>query len=512
MTTVFGNPGSTELPLFRNFPDDFRYVLGLQEAVVVGMADGYAQATRNAAFVNLHSAAGVGNAMGNILTAFKNRTPMVITAGQQARSMLPFDPFLASREAVELPKPYVKWSVEPARAEDVPHAIARAYYLALMPPRGPVLVSVPVDDWDRPADFLPVRLVSQQVRPDPAVLDQIARALDAATRPAFIVGGAIDRDEAFEEVVRLAEAHNAGVFVAQMTGRCSFPEDHRLFAGFLPAMRERIVGLLAGSDLVFVIGAPAFTYHVEGFGPHVPPGAKLVQLTDDSQTASWTPEGMAAVGSIRLGLIDLLARTKPPVRALPPARAAAPRARPTALLSTAYVLQSLAQMRPAESIIAEEAPSARPVMQAHLPILVSEGFYTMDSGGLGYGMPAAVGVALGKPGRRVIGIIGDGSSLYSIQAIWSAARLALPITFVILNNRRYAALQDFAPAFGFAAQEPVQGTDLTDLDLVSIATGMGCLAVRVQDGEALHKALDSAFASHRPMLIDVEVDDRPSSK
>ncbi|MBR0725581.1 benzoylformate decarboxylase [Bradyrhizobium manausense] len=512
MTTVFGNPGSTELPLFRNFPDDFRYVLGLQEAVVVGMADGYAQATRNAAFVNLHSAAGVGNAMGNIFTAFKNRTPMVITAGQQARSMLALDPFLASREATELPKPYVKWSVEPARAEDVPHAIARAYYLAMMPPRGPVLVSVPVDDWDRAAEFLPVRVVSRQVRPDPVVLDQIARALDAAARPAFVVGGAVDRDEAFDDVVRLAEAHNARVFVAPMTGRCGFPEDHSLFAGFLPAMRERIVSLLADSDLVFAIGAPAFTYHVEGFGAHVPPGAKLVQLIDDPHTASWTPEGIAAFGSIRLGLVDLLARTRPPARSLPPARVAAPRVQPTAPLSTAYVLQSLAEMRPAESIIVEEAPSARPVMQAHLPILISEGFFTMDSGGLGYGMPAAVGVALGKPGRRVIGIIGDGSSLYSIQSIWSAARLALPITFVILNNRRYAALQDFAPAFGFAAQEPVQGTDLPDLDFVAIATGMGCPATRVHTADALRDALDNAFASNRPMLINVEVDDRPSSK
>jgi benzoylformate decarboxylase len=359
---------------------------------------------------------------------------------------------------------------------------------------------------------LPVRVVSRQVRPDPVVLDQIARALDAAARPVFVVGGAVDRDEAFDDVVRLAEDHNARVFVAPMTGRCGFPEDHSLFAGFLPAMRERIVSLLADSDLVFAIGAPAFTYHVEGFGAHVPPGAKLVQLIDDPHTASWTPEGIAAFGSIRLGLVDLLARARPPARSLPPARVAAPRVQPTAPLSTAYVLQSLAEMRPAESILVEEAPSARPVMQAHLPILISEGFFTMDSGGLGYGMPAAVGVALGKPGRRVIGIIGDGSSLYSIQSIWSAARLALPITFVILNNRRYAALQDFAPAFGFAAQEPVQGTDLPDLDFVAIATGMGCRATRVHTADALRDALDNAFASNRPMLIDVEVDDRPSSK
>ena len=183
MTSIFANPGSTELPLFRNFPSDFRYVLGLQEAVVVGMADGFAQATRNAAFVNLHSAAGVGNAMGNIFSAFRNRTPLVVTAGQQARSILPYEPFLSARDAVDLPKPYVKWSVEPARAEDVPQAIARAYYIAMTPPRGPVFVSIPVDDWDRPAEYVPHRVVSRDIRPDPGVLGQIGAMLDASQRP-----------------------------------------------------------------------------------------------------------------------------------------------------------------------------------------------------------------------------------------------------------------------------------------------------------------------------------------
>ena len=186
MTTIFGNPGSTELPLFLNFPGDFRYVLGLQESVVVGMADGYAQATHNASFVNLHSAAGVGHAMGNIFTAHKNRTPMVITAGQQARSILPFDPFLFSAQASELPKPYVKWSVEPARAQDVPLAIARAYYLAMQPPRGPVLVSIPADDWAVLTQPLAARQVSTQLRPEPALLAQFGETLDASARASSV--------------------------------------------------------------------------------------------------------------------------------------------------------------------------------------------------------------------------------------------------------------------------------------------------------------------------------------
>lgn len=270
MTSVFGNPGSTELPMFRNFPEDFRYVLGLQEAVVVGMADGYAQATRNASLVNLHSAAGVGNAMGNIFTAHKNRTPMVITAGQQARSILPFDPFLSSAQATELPKPYVKWSIEPARAEDVPLAFARAYYLAMMPPRGPVLISIPADDWDQPAQLLSARSVSTELRAEPLLIDQIGMTLEASRHPAFVVGAAVDRDNAWEAVVQLAEKHHARVWAAPMSGRCSFPENHRLFAGFLPAMREKIVQLLEGHDCIFALGAPAFTYHIEGNGPHIP--------------------------------------------------------------------------------------------------------------------------------------------------------------------------------------------------------------------------------------------------
>ncbi|MFM0037509.1 benzoylformate decarboxylase [Paraburkholderia strydomiana] len=513
MTSIFANPGSTELPMFRDFPADFRYVLGLQEAVVVGMADGYAQATGNAALVNLHSAAGVGNAMGNIFTAFRNRTPLVVTAGQQARSILPFDPFLAATQATELPKPYVKWSIEPARAQDVPLAIARAYAIAMQEPRGPVFVSIPADDWDQPAEPVPVSEVAHTMRPEPAMLERIGALLDACERPAFVVGGAVDRAGAVPDVVQLAERHHARVYVAPMTGRCSFPESHRLFAGFLPAMRERIVELLGGHDAIFVIGAPAFTYHVEGSGPHVPAGAQLCQLIDDPGVAAWTPQGIAAVGNVRLGVQDLLTRAAPKARELPAPRALPPRALPPSSgserMSVAFALQTLAEVRDPAGVVVEEAPSARPVMQTYLPITRAGTFMTMDSGGLGYGMPAAVGVALARPGERVIALIGDGSSMYSIQAIWSAVQMQLPITFVILNNTRYAALQDFAPVFGFAPHETVQGTDLPGLDFVMLAKGMGCPGERVSEAARLADALRSALATSAPddgpTLVEVVV-------
>src|SRR5579885_646446 len=209
LTTVFGNPGSTELPFFKNWPADFRYILGLQEASVVAMADGYAQATRNAAFVNLHSAVGVGHAQGSIFTAYRNQTPLLITAGQQARPMLLDEPYLWATQATEFPKPYLKWSCEPARAPDVPAALARAYYLSMQKPCGPTFVSIPVDDWEAPAEPLAARRVSFEFAPDPLVLRQIAAALNHSQRPALIVGPSVDRDGAWHEVVELAERTRA---------------------------------------------------------------------------------------------------------------------------------------------------------------------------------------------------------------------------------------------------------------------------------------------------------------
>lgn len=511
MTSVFGNPGSTELPLFKDFPGDFRYVMGLQECVVVGMADGYAQATRNAAFVNLHSAAGVGHAMGNIFTAFKNQTPLVITAGQQARSILPFEPFLGSMQAPEMPRPYVKWSVEPARAEDVPLAIARAYYIAMMPPCGPVLVSIPSDDWEALTPPVAAREVSRHLRPDPELLGKIGEALAAAECPAFVVGASVDRDGAWDEAVELAQRHQARVYVAPMSGRCSFPEDHPLWAGFLPAMRERIVEKLAGHDLVFALGAPAFTYHIEGGDAHLPVGTRLVQLTDDPQAAAWAPVGTAVVGSVRLGLLDLLqgaasdARRRRAPAATPIRPQRLPEPEPGVRLPTDWVLQTLTDLRARDSIVVEEAPGARPIMHAHLPMFESETFYTMASGGLGWGLPAAVGIAMGKPAERVIALVGDGSAMYANQALWSAAQLKLPMTFVILKNRRYAALHEFARLFGYRADEPVPGTELPDLDFIGLAAAQGVSGLRVERANQLRPALQQALQSTQPMLIEVEV-------
>jgi benzoylformate decarboxylase len=501
MTTIFGNPGSTELPMFRDFPSDFRYILGLQESVVLAMADGFAQSNRNAALVNLHSSAGTGHALGNLFTAYKNQTPLVVTAGQQARSILPYEPFLFAERATEFPRPFVKWACEPARAQDVPAAIARAYHVAMEPPFGPTFVSVPIDDWDQPCDPVAPRRVFADNPGDPAALAELANALASARRPAFVVGAGVARDNAWDVVIALAERHNAAVWVAPMASRNSFPENHPLFAGFLTAAREAIVASMAGHDLIVVLGGPMSLYHVEGHGPHEPEGAAVWYIGDNHVQAAWLPSGQAIVAHCRHALGTLLNGPLPVARAMPTLRLTPPALDGT-VMTDRFLLQQIAALRPTGSVIVEEAPSSRGPMHDYLPILDRDTFYTTASGGLGYGMPAAIGVALARPADKVIAILGDGSSMYAIQALFSAAQLGLPISFIVINNGRYQALHNFGQLFGM---QSLPGTILPDLDFCALARGQGVAAERVATAAALDDALRRSFDASHPTLIDVIV-------
>lgn len=503
MTTVFGNPGSTELPFFKHWPADFRYILGLQEASAVAMADGYAQATHNAAFVNLHSAVGVGHALGNIFTAYRNQTPLVISAGQQARTMLLTEPYLWASEATEFPRPYVKWSCEPARAQDVPAALARAYYLAMQKPCGPTFVSIPVDDWDTEAEPLSTRRVSFEFAPDPLALQQIADALNQSEHPALVVGASVDRDGAWEAALALAERTQAAIWASPMSGRASFPENHPLFAGFLPPVRRLLAAKLSAYDVVIVLGAPIFTYHVHSEGPFVPEGVQLYQIIDDPEAAAWAPVGNSLLSTLRLGLSHLLELVEASTRLAP-----TPRIRPHVPVETdpmpaAFVLHTIAQVMPEDAVIVEEAPSHRNDLHDYLPIRRSNGFYTGASGGLGYSLPAAVGIALADPSRRVICLLGDGSSMYSVQGLWTAVQHHLPITFVILNNQEYAALKSFSRMFD---TNEFTGVDLPGIDIGTIARGYGCAALRINKACDLASTLTSSFTHQGPILIDVVID------
>lgn len=504
MTTIFGNPGSTELAFFKHWPHDFRYILGLQEASVVAMADGYAQSTRNAAFVNLHSATGVGHALGSIFTAFRNQTPLVITAGQQTRSLLLAEPFLGAKDAATFPKPYVKWSCEPARAQDVPAALARAYYFALQKPCGPTFVSIPADDWDAQAEPVMTRQVHSEFAPDPVALQQVADALQHSAHPALVVGPGVDRDGAWDLVVALAERIHAPVWVSPKASRGSFPEDHDLFAGFLPPVQRLLGERLAGYDVVLVLGAPIFTYHVQSDGPLLAENTQLFQIIDDPEAASWSPQGTSLLSTLRLGIAQLLDRLEPASRPVTlPQRAQPPEPAASDPLSGAFVMHTLSRLMSPDSSVVMEAPSHETDIHTYLPIRQSGTFFTGASGGLGYGLPAAVGIALADPSRRVICLLGDGSCMYSIQGLWTAVQHALPITFVVLNNREYAALKAFGQLFDTG---DFSGVDLPGIDIAMLASGYGCPAQRVQNAAELVAALEHALCSQGPVLLNVLVD------
>jgi benzoylformate decarboxylase len=500
---VFGNPGSTELPFLSDWPDDIDYVLGLQEASVVGMADGYAQATRNAGFVNLHSAAGVGHALGNIFNAYRNQTPVVIIAGQQARSIMPLQAFLYSERATEFPQPYVKFSVEPARPEDVPAAIARAYYVAMQPPCGPTFVSVPVDDWARPAQPVEAREVSRELGPDPAAMRLLVSALSESKRPALVVGPGVDRAEAVDLMVRVAEKARATVWASPFSARCSFPERHPQFSGFLHAAPGQLSDALREHDLVVVIGAPVFTFHVEGHASIFDGATRLFQITDDPGAAAITPVGTSIIATMKPALTMLLELLPDAKRAVPAGRTLTPAPKASDPIPAEFLLHALSVAMGPEDVLVEEVPSHRPAMQKFMPMRGQDSFYTMASGGLGSNLPTAVGMALGRSGARTVCLIGDGSAMYSIQALWTAAQRKLPLTVVVINNSGYGAMRSFSQVMQV---RNVPGLELPGIDFVKLAEGMGCHAVRVTKSSELAGALSRGLSHDGTSLIEVMVD------
>jgi benzoylformate decarboxylase len=502
MTTVFGNPGSTELAFLHDWPQDFRYILGLQESIVVGMADGYAQGTGTAAFVNLHSAAGVGHALGAVYTAYRNQTPLVITAGQQTRDLMLLRPFLGATAAAEFPRPYVKWSCEPARAADVPLAIAQAHHIAMQKPCGPTFVSVPADDWLQQTEGVSVHTKSRDFAPDPVLLRALASAINASQRPVLVVGSAVARDGATDLALVLAETLQASVWSAPLSSRSAFPEDHPLFAGFLPAAPEPLFNILADYDLVLVLGASAFTFHVSGDLQRASSAAPVYQITDDAEAAATALAATSVLGTMRPAIAALTEHVVKKERRMTSARARLGRVSPADPIPASFVMQTIADLRQSDSVIVEEAPSHKQALQHHLPIR-NNAFYSMASGGLGFGLAAAAGLALADPSRHVICIVGDGSAMYSIQALWTAARYRLRVTYVVLNNGGYGAMRAFSQLM--KSKDP-PGIDLPLLDFIALARGHGCKASRVSRAADLAPALGEAFATPTPTLVEVVVD------
>jgi len=482
LTTVFGNPGSTEETFLQEFPDDFRYVLALQEASAIAMADAFAQVTRRPALVNLHSSAGVGNAMGNLVAAYHGNTPLIVTSGQQHRELMIGEPYLGNREATTMPKPWVKWSYEPYRAQDVPEAFMRAYAMAVQPPAGPVFLSIPLDDWNQPlADPARVRTVSSRVAPDAGRLRLFADRISASRRPALVFGPDVDRSGGWDAAVALAEKLRAAVYGTPLLDRASFPEDHPLFRGPLGMSVKTISDRLAGHDLAVVIGAEVFRYYPYVPGDVLPEGTELLQITA-------SPDAAAA------------ARTAPEPMARPRVLPQVP-SRP---LTPPEVYAVLSRVRPPDSVIVNESTSTMAQQVEWLPTVRTGSFFATASGGIGWAVPAAVGVALADRdlgvNRPVIGLIGDGSSQYSVQALWTAAQHKLPIVYVIMRNNEYSILKSFA----VLEETPgVPGLDLPGIGIAALARGWGCHAVDAATTDELEQEFKAALSADTPTVIVV---------
>ena len=508
LTTIFGNPGSTELPFLQEFPDDFRYVLALQEACAVGMADGYTQVTGNAALVNLHTAAGLGNAMGNIESAWYNHAPLIITAGNQTRELLLFEPYLANAEPSVMPRPYVKWSYEPARAEDVPGALVRAYAMAVQPPAGPVFLSLPMDDADKPCTELPeIRTVTTRLGASPEQLAPVAAMLDAAKSPVLIVGGTVDEGNGWNNAVRLAERLNAPVWAAPEEGRPGFPETHPLYRGALPPAVKPLGEKLEGHDLAIVLGAPVFRYHVYVAGDYLPRGTRLVHITDNPSEAARAAVGdsiLADPGTACGVLADLVSKA---LRPTPAAMTRAPKPAVGAKITADLLYYKIKELQPANSVLVHETESNVRALKERLPTNSSRSCFTFFSGVLGYGLSASAGVALAerelKTHRKVVNVVGDGAAQYVIQSIWTAVQHELPILYIIPRNHEYAVLKAFAVQLKASG---VPGLDLPGIDYVSLAKGYGCAGRRVVRPEDLEPALREGLAMKAPFLLEVEID------
>ncbi len=516
LITVFGNPGSTEETFLKNFPKHFRYVQTLHESSAVGAADGYAQATRKPALVNVHTSAGLSNAMSNILTAAQNKTPLIITAGNQTREMLLMEPWLTNIEPNILPKPWVKWAYEPVRAEDVPAAFMRAYAIAIQPPAGPVFLSIPLDDWDKPAtQSAVVRTISTRVAPDPIRIQEFADILNNAKNPVLIYGAAIARGQGWEQGIKLAEKMNVPVWAAPASEVAPFPETHPLYAGGLPFAIGPLSEKLEQHDVAIVIGAPVFRYYPYVEGKYIPEGMKLLHITDDPTESAKAPVGDSLISDAVLALESLYElvqqRDATPninqqVHRMAPYSMTSDKQENQTYLTALELFETIRAATPKDSILVEESPSNLGDLHAAWPIEQPDSFYTFASGSLGWNLPASIGIALAEKdsgrNRPVVAVIGDGSFQYSIQGLWTAVEQELPILFVIPKNDEYAILKSFAV---LEDTPNVPGLNIPNIDIASIAKGYGCIGVRAETIDEIKKVCSEAFARNKPTVLEVPI-------
>jgi benzoylformate decarboxylase len=533
ITHLFGNPGTTELPIMHALKEhpDLTYVLGLQESIVVAMADGYSRASGKLVACNVHVAPGLGNAMGSLFNAKFTGTPMILTAGQQEQGHGLTEPLLYA-PLVPIAEPMVKWAVEVTRLEDLPRIVRRAAKVAMTPPTGPVFISLPGDILNAEAgiELGASTRVETRSRPSDAVLDRLTRRLAEAERPVIIVGDEIVKSDALAAAAAFAETLGAPVYQQSAPYGAHFPSEHACYAGGLSRDQKQVRALLAKHDLLVVLGADPVRMSVWSEVEPLPDGLPVVHvgLIDWDMGKNFAAE-MAVRADVRetlealtpllakQGGERLAAKAKAAVAQLANSNWTAKRAdlaariegRSKAMpIDPDWLTLQLAKALPPNAVVVNESLTAGRHFTDLVPYRDRYGFHGLAAGGIGWGVPAAVGVALAQPPRPVLCYSGDGSAMYTIQALWTAAHLKLPITYVIANNGGYRILKQRLKAF-HGNDEPI-GMDLVDpkVDFVGLAKAMGMAAERIAEPEALAPALQRAFASPGPKLLDVVVDGR----
>ena len=532
VTHLFGNPGTTELPLMEVVPDfpELTYVLGLQEAVVVAMADGYARASNRLAACSLHVAPGLGNAMGALYNAKFSGSPLIVTAGQQEQGHGLLEPLLYG-PLVRIAQPMVKWAIEVTRAEDLPRIMRRAAKVALTAPTGPVFISLPGDvlDAEVELDFGKPTRVDTCVRPSDDALLQLAARLLTARNPMILAGQELSIHDAFSEACELAELLGAAVFQQPIPYAAQFPTAHPAYMGALTRNQLQVRATLAPFDLMLCLGADLLRMSVYSSSAPLPGDLPVVHISErDWELGKNYPTEVAIRANVKETLRALLPllRTRRTAGAAADAkrRLAALEARNwsvqrgeariqallaanTAPIDPSYLMLRISETLPRDAIVVEEALTSSVSLPGFLHLFDPKGYYGLASGGLGFGLPGAVGVSLAQPGRPVVAIIGDGSAMYGIQALWSAAHLKLPITYVIANNRSYRILKE--RLVSMRSTDRFTGMDIRDpeIDYAGLARSFGIPARRVTDPEDIVPALREALASGGPRLIEVMVAD-----
>jgi benzoylformate decarboxylase len=531
---IFGNPGTTELPLMDALAVDneLRYVLGLQEATVIGMADGYAQASGKLAVVNLHVTPGLGNAMGMLYDAQKAGSPILVTAGQHDQDFNATEPILWA-DLPPIARPLTKWSTEVHRLADLPRLVHRAAKTALAPPTGPVFLALPGDILKAEAelDLLGPTRVAPRLRGDPAAVADAAALLARAERPLIIAGDAVAQGRAHAELAELAELLGAPVYTELVPSTASFPTSHPLFRGSMTRMQGPIRKILEQYDVLFSVGGDLFTLSLPSDIEPMPPGLTLIHLdTDAWELGKNYPPQVAILGDPKTTLPDLTkvlretmtsgARGVARERLEAAKRASlaeheALKTKARALVEQTPVaplalLNAIGEMLPQDAVVIDETVSSGAGIRSLIRSDDPQSFFGLRGGGIGWGLPAALGVKLALPDRPVLALVGDGSAMYTCQALWTAAHERIAVVFVIFNNTSYRILKQRLNAQrGLAAQvDRFVGMELTDpaIDYVGLARSLGIAAERAK---TVHDATDliaKGLRSNAPLLIDVPMD------